>query len=219
MSTANSITHEQYIKAIADHVIRTAPEADRERISKARIMYGAGYGTGARGITFYGAWSAVDGNAVDMVELCAFGQSDAVQIAGTVIHELAHVAAGVGTGHGKDWKAACERIGLRLPKAAGMKYQRANLRPDIRALLDRITPTDGAPVSAATLAAQAGTKAPKARACPMGVGVRGGKSRGTGSGSRMRKYTCQCAKPVIIRCASDTLAAHCDHCRAPFALS
>jgi hypothetical protein len=50
------------------------------------------------------------------------------------------------------------------------------------------------------------------------VGVRGGKSRGAGSGSRLRLWTCDCQKPVKVRVASDNFRATCDLCGHPFRL-
>jgi len=35
--------------------------------------------------------------------------------------------------------------------------------------------------------------------CKLGVGSHGGKSRGVGSGSRLRLYHCQCEPPVKVR--------------------
>jgi hypothetical protein len=50
---------------------------------------------------------------------------DPVQVAGTVCHELAHIAAGVGAGHGRAFVAVCNHAGLtkgpptqRLPGVA-----------------------------------------------------------------------------------------------------
>lgn len=41
-------------------------------------------------------------------------------VAGTVTHEMAHVAAGVAANHGKDFVRVCEHIGLTRGKPAGL---------------------------------------------------------------------------------------------------
>jgi len=37
-----------------------------------------------------------------------------------------------------------------------------------------------------------------------------------GSGSRLRLWVCDCAKPVKVRVSSDDFRAHCDLCNAAF---
>jgi hypothetical protein len=214
------IDHETYIRKVAAHVIETADDQARAVLEKARIVYGAGQ-PGLRGVTYYDRWQMPCGAHVDLVEICALGESSPVQVAGTVIHELAHVLAGFDAGHGKGWKVACERLGLRCAKAAGMVYTPAALRADIRALLVDLVPSDGKPngIDLVTgLPTHPFTGKPqKPRPCPLGIGTRGGKSRGKGSGSRLRKYVCGCTpKPVIVRCASDSLNATCGDCGSAF---
>ncbi|MGH2719764.1 MAG: hypothetical protein ACRDJU_14470 [Actinomycetota bacterium] len=166
----------------------------------------------------YGAWKAGDG-AVEVVEVAATGEESLVQVAGTTIHELGHVLAGMGVGHGKGWKQACERLGLRCALAAGQGYVLAAIAPEIRAEVVRLVDglVDGRP---AFLAAISPIRvAPKTKPCPAGVGVRGGLSRGAGSGSRLRLWVCECTpKPVKVRVASDDFKATCDLCGAPFRL-
>jgi len=48
--------------------------------------------------------------------------------------------------------------------------------------------------------------------------VRGSKSRGAGSGSRLRLWICDCQKPVKVRVASDDFRATCGLCAQPFHL-
>lgn len=213
------LSHEGYIREIAAHVTRHAPDEDRARLERARIVYGAGQ-PGLRGVTYYDRWQTREGDHVDLVEICALGESNPVQVAGTVVHELAHVVAGFEAGHGKGWKKACERLGLRRAKGAGMEYLPANLRRDIRELIARLIPSDGRPngidlVTGLPVNPFSG-KPQKPRRCPLGIGTRGGKSRGKGSGSRLRKYVCACDPPVIIRASRDSLCAHCDHCGESF---
>ena len=76
------------------------------------------------------------------------------------------------------------------------------------AALDK--PDDGAPVQ--SFGALLG--AIKLRPCGAGVGTRGGKSRGVGSGSRMRLFECECVPPVKVRSARDDLNWACGDCGA-----
>lgn len=50
--------------------------------------------------------------------------------------------------------------------------------------------------------------------CTAGIGTKGGKSRGVGSGSRLRKYSCEHGQ--IIRAATDELNATCNICSTLF---
>jgi len=54
----------------------------------------------------------------------------------------------------------------------------------------------------------------KLRPCGAGVGAKGGKSRGAGSGSRLRKFVCDCG--VIARVARDEFHATCSDCSTAF---
>lgn len=205
-------THQEYIQAVADLALNRLPEDERSN-AEARITYGAGQ-KGLRGVTYYGAWQNGHPDPIPFVEVCAFGEESPIQLAGTTIHELGHVLAGFSAGHGKGWKEACERLGLRRCKAAGNRYMLAQFDPELRQAIAKLTsPTDGEPVGAHHRNGQA----VKLKPCPMGVGTRGGKTRGKGSGSRLRKYVCECEpKPVVVRVASDSFSAHCDHCQSAF---
>jgi hypothetical protein len=75
-------------------------------------------------------------------------------------------------------------------------------------------PVDGRPLNG--LATLKIGRVGKVGPCTAGVGTRGGKSRGAGSGSRMRKYVC--GHGQIIRAATDDLHATCDVCGTPFVL-
>lgn len=186
-----------------------------EREALAEIKLGYGYGPdNLRGITCFNSWNNGSKN-VPFVALCANGQESREQLAGTTLHEFAHVLAGMGEGHSKNWKEMCARLGLRNALAAGHRYTMSGFDPWFRELVATLPQlVDGKPQF---LAARLGPGMTfKPRPCGIGIGRFGGKSRGVGSGSRLRKYICDCDPPVIIRAASDTLACHCDHCSGSF---
>lgn len=208
---APTLDHERFIQSVASIALSRLSD-DERRQCEARLTYGAGQ-PGLRGATYYGAWQNGADEPVPFVEICAFGEESDVQLIGTTIHELGHVLAGPNAGHGKAWKQACAKLGLRRVKAAGTHYCMAMLDPEIRERIARLpSPIDGRPVGAHR-GAGAGAIAPP-KPCPLGYGTRGGKSRGKGSGSRMRKFVCECG--VIVRSARDELRAHCDDCGTAF---
>lgn len=208
------VTHEQFIQSVAEIAISKLSSTEAAICRNIKLCYGAG-DAGLRGITFYNKWNKPDGKA-PFVEICAFGQSSIVQLAGTTIHELGHVLAGFNAGHGSDWKHACEKLGLRRIKAAGTNYVWAMFDKDIReavALLPK--PDDGAPVASYfSPTAFGATPAPKP--CTAGIGTRGGKSRGAGSGSRLRLFECECVPPLKVRVARDTFNCTCNDCNTIF---
>jgi len=208
-------THLEYIKAVASLATVALPPDERAKLD-AQLTYSMGK-PGLRGVTYFGTWQNGGDEPVPFVEVCAAGEQNDVQLAGTTVHELAHVLAGHAAGHGKGWKEACERLGLRRAKAAGNVYTMAQFPPALRNDIARlISPTDGQPVGMLGRH-RIGKGSPiKAKPCPMGVGTRGGKSRGKGSGSRLRRYVCDCEPPVIVRVSRDNFAAHCDHCSESF---
>jgi hypothetical protein len=202
------MTHEEFIQKVRTLAVERLPEAERERLLTAKLVYGKGV-AGLRGITCYGAWNnGKQGD--DFIEVCAQGEESPTQLAGTTIHEMGHCLAGPGTGHGPEWKAACERLGLRRPRAQGHQYLMAGFDPAIRRGLAALTkPLDGAPGFTGIPGALF-----RLRPCSMGYGTRGGKSRGPGSGSRLRKWVCDCG--IIARVSSDDFQAHCDRCGSAF---
>lgn len=211
------MTHEEFIQTVRKIALAFAGSAlDAIQVNKletTKLVYGLGE-PGTRGITWYNKWQHHCGG--DLIEICAFGEEDWVQLAGTTIHELGHVLAGPGVGHAKEWKDACAKLGLRRVHAAGTQYLLANFDPTVRnrlALLDK--PKDGKP--AVLGAGLTGIAMPKARICTQGVGSRGGKSRGAGSGSRLRKYVC--GHGQIIRASTDELDCVCNVCNTKFELS
>jgi hypothetical protein len=217
-SGAPSVTHEAFIHAVRAIVLpRVADESQRTRLMDAKLVYGAGHDTGARGVTFYGAWAnGVPGH--DFLEVCAAGEETTVQIAGTTIHELAHCLAGHAAGHGIGWKAAGKVLGLVHAEAAGQSYAPEHFAPDVWAAVEALTtPDDGRPTFASRGTGQGPMRRPATpRPCPLGVGTRGGRSRGAGSGSRLRLWVCACPSPVRVRIASDKFDATCNRCGTAF---
>ena len=108
------MTHEDYLQAIVAACAEHAPE-HAERIRAAKVTYGSGAGRqGVLGTTFYGRWANGHPEAVSFVEVCAFAQDTASQVAVTTVHELAHAVAPVGAGHGREWKEIARRLGARV---------------------------------------------------------------------------------------------------------
>lgn len=203
-------THENYIEMVAHIATKRLSDEDRARLNGLKLAYGAGP-AGVRGVTYYDRWGNPDSKA-PFVEVCAFAQESLVQLAGTTIHELAHVLAGFDAGHGPGWKDACGRLGLNRVKAAGTRYLWSMFARDVREPIANLpTPDDGAPVPSLF-----NGFAVRPRPCAAGIGTKGGKSRGTGSGSRLRKFECDCRPPVIVRASRDELRATCNDCLAGF---
>lgn len=187
------ISHESFIQEVrkAASSFTWLTEEEKAKLARTKLVYGIGE-RGLRGVTHYGKWQNVgckDCPTVDLAEVTAMGEESPTQLAGTTIHELGHVLAGWGSGHGPEWKAACKRLGLRHVKAAGTRYILANFQPVIRELISGMgEPHDGKPLFTDGLTGllPSGTRG----VCTQGIGTRGGKSRGLGSGSRMVKVSC-----------------------------
>jgi hypothetical protein len=215
-------THEQFIQKVARIVTNRKGLSDDQRatLNAIKLCYGAGQ-SGLRGVTYYDRWGLGPDKRAPFVEVCAFGQESTVQLAGTTIHELGHVLAGWGAGHGKGWLDACQCLGLTGLKAAGTEYKWECFDPEIRGKIQKLgAPDDGAPVGSIFTQGGAG-HTPTGRAvtlkpCGAGIGTRGGVSRGVGSGSRLRLYECECTPPVKVRVARDTFDATCNCCTRPF---
>lgn len=204
------LTHEKFIQAVRDIVAARIPEADdREKLKAIKLTYGVH--PAVRGVTYYNQWKCEKGGecSVDFATISAMGQESVAQLAGTTIHELGHVLTGPGHGHDKDWQHACHRLGLRVVKAAGTHYTMAGFDPDVRFALAALgEPNDGRPQFLnGLLTRRLGNNGQPTQmpGCTHGVGSRGGKSRGAGSGSRLRK--CQCPTcGYVARVAASWLA-------------
>jgi hypothetical protein len=207
-----TMTHEAYIQNVrALAVARLSDEGERKALEGAKLVYGCG-NSNLRGVTHFNAWKNGTPEAHALAEVCAFGESDPVQLAGTCLHELAHILAGHGAGHGPKWRAACTKLGLRFCKAAGTKYTPACFTADVRIGIAALPkPTDGKPLAKAGGIEITGLLP---RPCSHGIGSRGGKSRGKGSGSRLRKWVCGCG--VIARVSRDEFKATCNLCGTAF---
>lgn len=210
-----STTHEQFIQGVRN-IVCTLPgltDEEKHNLQTTKLIYGVGHNC-IRGVTCYQAWK---GENSTVIEIGAAAEESWIQLAGTTIHELAHALSGLGHGHDKTWKENCARLGLRLAMAAGMEYHLAYLDPYVRRMIAMLPrPSDGTPSFNHRHDVNGNMLQPKIRPCSAGVGTRGGKSRGVGSGSRLRKFVCQCNPPVIIRASRDELHAHCDICNQQF---
>lgn len=207
-----TFTHEQFIHAVREIAVRRLNAEDRAAVLDAKLVYGAG-SAATRGVTYFGCWK--NGHDHAFAEVCAFGEDSPIQVAGTTLHELGHVLAGIGKGHGKGWIASCQKLGLLFVRAAGTKYSLACFAPDIRDAIAALpTPTDGKPQPFGGFGPSGMPLQLKLRGCKAGIGVKGGKSRGAGSGSRLRKFTCGCG--LILRAARDEINSTHDTCGTAF---
>jgi hypothetical protein len=207
------MTHEEFVTAIADVAAAKLSSADQDKVRAVKLCYGNAP-DGTRGITYFDRWNAKPGEAVPFVAINALHQESIVQLAGTTLHELGHVLAGWEAGHRKEWHEACDRLGLRCVKAAGTNYTWAHFAPDIRNAIVRLPrPVDGAPLP---LVARPNGAAMHIKPCGAGFGTKGGKSRGAGSGSRLKLWECGCVPPMKVRVARPDFDATCNCCDSPF---
>lgn len=203
-------THEAFIMAVAGLAISRLPDASAFKGMK--LAYGMG-ADGAYGVTYFKRWKAGD-EPTAFVEIGARHQHSWQQIVTTTLHELGHVLAGWEAGHGKEWKEACEVLGLRHARAVGM-HPYVAIIPELRhAITSLPKPDDGLPVCP-ILSPRTG-KPVTLKPCTGGWGTRGGKSRGAGSGSRLRLFECECVPPVKARVARDEFQATCQCCSSTF---
>jgi hypothetical protein len=207
------MTHEGFIHTVRALVCQRLHGKEREKLQQAKLVYGIG-GGGYRGITCYEGWEH-GGKKGELIEIAATGEESPIQLAGTTIHELGHCLCGPGFGHGKEWKAACSVLGLNA-KADGQDYRPEDFDPDLWEDVNAIIELkDGKPLWKDPVAATGLiTFTRKIRPCPLGIGSRGGKTRGPGSGSRLRLWICSCG--IRARVSSDDFQAICKRCGADF---
>lgn len=217
------VTHEDYILRVREIATSRLNAAQSARLLSAKLVYGAGR-RHRRGNCFHDAWLFNDEGSA-LVEICAFGEESKVQLAGTTLHELGHCLAGYEAGHGPKWRRACEALGLIRCRATGQAYNETHFDPEVWASLVHLPdPSDGAPAVRANRQSKptgsSGHPTPaKLAPCPLGYGTQGGKSRGPGSGSRLRLYMCECPEPPNkARVASDNFNAQCLNCGSKFQL-
>lgn len=212
-------THEDYIRDVAAFAVMHADlnPSEHDSLAGIKLVYGASE-SGVRGITYYNRWQDSDKQVQrPFVQVSAFAQESIEQLTGTTLHELGHVLAGFLAGHGKDWHLACDRLGLIDVKAAGTEYCWDNFKPWIRDYAKGLeAPNEGSPVKMLVPNVAGLPMSFKLRGCPAGIGTRGGKSRGVGSGSRLRLFECDCAKPVKVRLACDEFDAMHNPCGSLF---
>lgn len=208
----NGYTHEQYIHAVRDIAVQLLSPEDRAAVLDAKLVYGAG-SRHTRGVTYFGCWK--NGHDHAFAEVCAFGEESPIQVAGTTLHELGHVLAGMGQGHGKGWVDACRKLGLVNIRAAGTEYSLDCFVPEIRDQIAALPqPTDGKPQPIGGFGANGVPLQLKLSPCGAGIGAKGGKSRGAGSGSRLRKFVCGCG--LILRAARDEINSTHNGCGTAF---
>src|SRR6185295_18197505 len=195
-------THEAFVHAVrAAVVLRVNDPALRARLLSAKLVYGGGP-EGVRGLCYFGAWQ--NGAAHDFIEIAALGEESYIQLAGREC------------GHGAGWKAAAAVLGLQLAQAGGQEYSPEHFDPRVWAAIEALPhPSDGRPGFAALGLAAGPVAPPRVKPCPLGVGTRGGRSRGAGSGSRLRLWLCGCPEGTVgrkVRVASDDWDATCNRC-------
>lgn len=220
-------THEAFIHAVrtlaADRL--DAIEPGQAKVKAAKLVYGRG-DHNVRGVCYYGVWANGGKENAEFIEVSALGEENPCQLAGTTIHELGHVLAGHEEGHSKVWQAACGLLGLQDAKASAQEYKAGDFAADLWPAIEALGfPADGSPAFAAGhTPGLLLPKGPRRPVCKAGIGRKGGKSRGAGSGSRLRLYECKCVSDPgngvtpKARVASDVWQALCGRCNAEFKL-
>src|SRR5688500_15340592 len=101
------LTHEQFVHEVAKLGISMLGSEDAKVARQSKLTYGAG-ARGLRGVTYFNNWLDNKQEQAHFVEICAHGEENPVQLAGTTLHELGHVLAGWEAGHKKGWHEACQ---------------------------------------------------------------------------------------------------------------
>lgn len=176
--------------------VRFPEQEGVKRSHEFRIFYSYGDSENLRGVTRFGVWSSDGEKSGEVVEVFGAAQECLLQVAGTTIHEVAHVLAGLAAGHGKSWKGECEKLGLTGGvKAVGTVYAPEMFdRKILKAIQALPAPVEGGPVKRGrSVQAPFYAVVPgfQPGPCRSSRGAKGGKSSGRGSGSRMLKCVCQ----------------------------
>jgi len=205
------LSRKGYLLLVMRHIVSAARlnDAERKKLLATELLYGVG-GSGVYGMCLYDKWFR-DG-VQDVIQVSALFGESLLEKWCTIAHELGHVLAGPGTGHGPEWKAAARRLQLINPRATGAA-QLDDLDPVLVEVLQSIPlPTDGAPICDEVASVRNTIR----KGCSVGVGTRGGKSRGAGFGSRLRLWLCECLRPYRVRVASNDFHARCLRCGVVF---
>ncbi len=109
--------------AIVDHV-RLAEKFSAIRLRNTSLRYDDFLHSGLRG-------RAHNNGVIEIVQ-----RESALQLAGTILHELAHILVGVSANHNEDWQEACHAVGLRYCQAAAQAYIPEHFEPAILAAID-----------------------------------------------------------------------------------
>lgn len=183
-------------------------EEQGKKLRSTQLLYGVGE-PGVYGVCIYDKW--VRDGIQDVIQVSAFYGVAPDEMWVTMTHELAHVLAGEDAAHGSIWRASAKRLGLINPKAAAAPSIE-DLDPDLVDVLRLIPlPTEGEP-----LCDKEGSQSiPQHKGCRIGIGKRGSKTHGPGSG-RLRLWICDCAQPKRVRIASDKFNARCLDCFSLF---
>lgn len=239
-SKKRRLTHEQYVASIVAVLLKqpdVTPE-DRKAIELAKITYGGGE-MGVRGITWYDKWKHGPAKPKSkakpilgaFVGINATWQKSVVELAETVAHEIGHVTAGMGVGHGPVWTEACKRLGFIHARAKddGTPLSWDWFTPACAKAIKALPlPTEGSPLAPTEGGLGAWGRpiaVPAARPCGAGWGTRGGASRGEGSKSRLLLWECACdTRPdgtsgkTKLRHAGRDLDVTCNRCKRKFHL-
>jgi hypothetical protein len=217
--TTTASTHEDFIRRVRDLVLAEAEltEDEATKLAHAKLVYGIGSGA-YRGVCHFEAWQNGVG-LVDVIEIAATGEENWVQLASTTVHELAHVLAGHGAGHDVAWKDITIRLGFTKRLTVGQHYHLAQIKPRLRTRIAELAQemVDGSPAFRTSAVWGLAGLLAAPRPCSAGVGTKGGRSRGKGSGSRMVKATCGCGRIIRgSRTVLDGPAITCGECGLNF---
>lgn len=223
-------THEHFIHAVrriaAARLDGCNAGQETSNLLATKMVYGLAVNQSYYGACYRDSWSRGESTGA-VIEISATQGVAPLDLAKVVIHECAHQVAGHAAGHGAAWKAECARLGLLDARATvGPKGEIGELAETLVAEVATLgdpRETDGAWKSASgflppilpPMGPRGGKGAPT---CPSGRGSRGGKSRGPGSGSRLRLYLCGMSDPGCrrVRVSADDWRATCGACGEAF---